>query len=212
MEDIMRHFTRSIALLAIGTATIAGYQIVYAGEIEAPIEDRQVIGVVLEPSPVFEHIDDIGLLRSFHETEVYETVTKSTVLVDEPQVTVQSVPVKENRCPEWEPVAMAAGWEPEHWDRFSYIIYRESRCLPDAFNGSDPNSGSRGLSQINGFWCRPSKYYPDGWLQDQGVLSHCDDLYDPMVNLTAAKAIFDYGVDRGNCPWGPWTTRNTRWC
>jgi len=212
MEEIMTHLKRSIALFTAGTVMIVGYQIVYAGETETPIQDREVVEVVMERVPVFEHIDNIRLLRSFHGHEVYEIVTEPTVVEDEMPVVAYSAVSVESRCPEWEPVAMAAGWEPEHWDRLSYIIYRESRCLPDVFNGSDPNSGSRGLSQINGFWCRPSQYHPNGWLQDQGVLSHCDDLYDPMVNLVAAKAIFDYGVDRRNCPWGPWTTRSTRWC
>jgi hypothetical protein len=91
-------------------------------------------------------------------------------------------------------------------------MWRESRCQPDAHNPTDPHGGSYGLMQINGFWCQPSRYNASGWLQAQGLLQTCTDLYNPYTNLLAAKAIYDYGIERGNCPWGPWTTRNTKWC
>jgi len=116
------------------------------------------------------------------------------------------------RCEGFEIQARAAGWETDNHDRLSYIMWRESRCRPDAHNADDPNGGSYGLTQINGYWCRPSRYFPDGWLQTQGVLNDCTDLHNPTTNLAAAKAIYDYGVANGNCPWGPWTTRQTSWC
>jgi hypothetical protein len=125
--------------------------------------------------------------------------------------TTTTVPAPTGRCAEWQHTATAAGWTVDQWERLDYILWRESRCLPDVHNDTDPNSGSYGLAQINGFWCRPSRYNPDGWLQAQGVLNHCTDLYDPATNLTAARAIWDYAEDRG-CGWSPWTTRNTRWC
>lgn len=116
-----------------------------------------------------------------------------------------------SQCAEWTETALEAGWDTDHLHRLGYIIWRESRCQPDAFNGTDPSGGSRGLVQINGYWCRPSRYHPTGWLQAQGVLGHCDDLHDPLTNLTAALAIYGYAEGRG-CGWSPWTTRNTRWC
>ena len=115
-------------------------------------------------------------------------------------------------CTGYELVARAAGWEVEQNERIGYIMWRESRCQPDAHNPTDPHSGSYGLMQINGYWCRPSRYFPEGWLQTHNIVETCTDLYNPYTNLTAAKAIYDYGVERGNCPWGPWTTRNTKWC
>jgi hypothetical protein len=131
-------------------------------------------------------------------------------ITPDPIVLLAEVP-QLSQCAQWTQTALQAGWDTEHLHRLGYIIWRESRCQPDALNSTDPNSGSYGLTQINGFWCRPSRYNPDGWLQAQGLLSTCDDLHDPLTNLTAARAIWDYAEDRG-CGWSPWTTQRTRWC
>jgi hypothetical protein len=84
-----------------------------------------------------------------------------------------------------------------------YIMWRESRCRQVAHNPTDPNGGSYGLFQINGYWCQPSQFSKKGWLQDQGVLKHCSELYIPSINAKAFMAIYDYA---GWQPWGgePW--------
>lgn len=108
-------------------------------------------------------------------------------------------------CPQWHQAALQAGWAPEHVSKLSYLMWRESRCLPEAHNTKDPTpDGSRGLVQINGYWCRANKYNPDGFLQARGVLSTCSDLHDPATNLKAALAIWQYGRDLGRSGWGPW--------
>lgn len=140
-------------------------------------------------------------------TSTTTTTTTSTTTT----TTSTTVPDIDAPCPEWHPTAIEAGWDTDHLERLGYIIWRESRCQPDAFNGDDPNGGSVGLVQINQYWCKQNRYNPDGWLQAQGVLGHCDDLHDPLTNLTAALAIYGYAEGRG-CGWSPWTTRNTRWC
>jgi len=140
-------------------------------------------------------------------TVVVETTTTTTT-VPEPMYS----PPSDDECPQWHQTALDAGWDVEDLPRVDYIMWRESRCLTDAHNAYDPMSGSRGIMQINGFWCRPSRYNPSGWLQAQGLLQDCDDLYDPLTNLLAAKAIWEYSEDRNGCGWLPWTTRNTRWC
>lgn len=121
-------------------------------------------------------------------------------------------PAHDAKCPEWHILALEAGWQIHDLDRLDFILWRESRCLTDAHNSYDPMSGSRGIAQINGFWCKPSRYNPSGWLQAQGLLQDCDDLYDPLTNLLAARAIWEYSLDRNGCGWLPWTTRNTKWC
>ena len=102
------------------------------------------------------------------------------------------------RCDEWMPLAVEIGWPEDELPKLSYAVYRESRCRPDQHNPDDPMGGSNGLVQINRFWCRPSQYWPDGWLQTQGVLDECDELFDPETNLRAALAIWE------NSGWGPW--------
>jgi hypothetical protein len=118
------------------------------------------------------------------------------------------------QCPNFHSLALSVGWPQEHLSRLSYIMWRESRCDPSVLNSKDPNGGSRGLTQINGYWCRKTQYsnHHAGWLGLQGVLNSCEDLFDPRINLIAAKAIYDYGLQRKKCPWSPWTTKKTSWC
>jgi hypothetical protein len=97
------------------------------------------------------------------------------------------------------------GWPEAEWPTLSRVLWRESRCQPEALNGSDPNGGSTGLLQINHYWCKPSKYSQAGWLQDQGVLATCEDLYEPRTNLLAGITIFLYGVNKHGYGWGPWS-------
>lgn len=111
-------------------------------------------------------------------------------------------------CGEWHDLAMSLGWPEEEWPTLSFVMHRESRCNIDSFNPTDPSSGSRGLLQINGFWCRPNRWTDHGWLQDNGILTTCDDLYTPEVNLRAGLAIWQYGEEKHGCGWrGPWATR-----
>jgi hypothetical protein len=102
------------------------------------------------------------------------------------------------RCDEWMPLAREIGWPEEELPRLSYTIYRESRCRPDQHNPDDPMGGSNGLVQINQFWCKSTQYWPEGWLQAHGALDHCDELFDPEVNLKSALLIW------GNSGWSPW--------
>jgi len=102
------------------------------------------------------------------------------------------------RCDEWMDLARMVGWPEDQLPKLSYAIYRESRCRPDQHNPDDPMGGSNGLTQINQFWCKPTQYWPGGWLQAQGVLSHCDELYIPEVSLKASLAIWE------NSGWSPW--------
>lgn len=125
--------------------------------------------------------------------------------------TTTTVPVAPHRghdqmCPEWHEAALKAGWAPDHLSKLSYIMWRESRCLPSAHNTKDPTpDGSRGLVQINGYWCRVNRYNPQGFLQAHKVLGTCQDLHDPETNLKAALTIWRYGRDLGRSGWGPWT-------
>lgn len=113
-------------------------------------------------------------------------------------VAVSSMPAS-TKCPEYEATALSAGWAPNQLSKLMRIAYRESRCGPSAWNRRDPGTGSRGLTQINSFWCTPNKYNPTGFLQARGVLSTCEDLFNPYVSLRATYVIWQYA---GWQPWG----------
>jgi hypothetical protein len=111
------------------------------------------------------------------------------------------------KCGEWRELALQIGWPAEEWPTLSHVLYRESRCNIGSHNKTDPASGSRGLMQINGYWCRPSKWTQSGWLQDRGVLQTCEDLFQPEINFKAGLAIWQYGEEKHGCGWrGPWAT------
>jgi hypothetical protein len=46
--------------------------------------------------------------------------------------------------------------------------------------------------QINQFWCKPSRYWPNGYLQAYGLIKTCDDLFDLEHNMRSALAIYRY--------------------
>jgi Lysozyme like domain len=96
--------------------------------------------------------------------------------------------------------AKAIGWPADQLGMLVAVAQRESRCQPNAFNATDPNGGSHGIMQINGFWCEPSRYWPNGYLQAYGLLTECIDLYDRETNLRAALAIYRYS--NGWRAWG----------
>jgi hypothetical protein len=111
---------------------------------------------------------------------------------------------RQAHCPDYSSIVAYVGFPLAERSQAHKVMHRESRCLPYVFNSKDPNGGSIGLFQINMFWCKPSRYFEDGWLQFQGIVDDCSDLYNPLTNAFAAKAIFDYSFDRNGSGWHPW--------
>jgi hypothetical protein len=95
-------------------------------------------------------------------------------------------------CAQYVTLAVRVGWDRKQLATLERLMWRESRCQAQAFNPDDPNGGSHGLLQINGFWCQPSRWYPRGYLQTFAVVATCRDLYEPRLNLIAAWHLFDY--------------------
>ena len=120
-------------------------------------------------------------------------VIPSTTLTTQPRA-------PKTLCEQVFDTAKAIGWPADQLGMLVAIAQRESRCQPDAFNPNDPNGGSYGIMQINGFWCQPSRYWPNGYLQAYGLLTKCTDLYDRETNLRSALTIYRYS--NGWRAWG----------
>lgn len=97
-------------------------------------------------------------------------------------------------------LALDLGFPADQLATLQLVLHRESRCLAHAFNPDDPNGGSYGLTQINGFWCLPNSQWPIGWLQEKGILDECSDLFNATISLRATHAIYL------NSGWNPWRT------
>ena len=136
---------------------------------------------------------------------------------DEPLVAVppaRMMPPEDARCPQWWHLAESVGWPVESLPYLDRVLHGESRCQPDVHYGKDPNGGSYGLTQINGFWCRKNLYnpHPAGWLGARlDGFAGCTDLFDPATNLRAALLVWQYADARG-CGWSPWSTASRKWC
>lgn len=146
-------------------------------------------------------------------TTLGTTTTTQTPAVSttKPQVTTtmpkRALLPADHVCAEWLPTMLEAGWpvNPDILAMALTIGWRESRCQANADSGPD-----HGIWQINRYWCNPSKYTPNGWLQDRGIVTTCDDLFDPLTNARAALAIYLYSVDRNGDGFLPWTTYSAR--
>lgn len=152
----------------------------------------------------------VSAIRATTSTTVTDTIPATTlpVATTVAPTTTSTVPpaphviVLEGQCAQWLDEALEVGWPESELETIDYLIWRESRCEPDAFNPDDPRGGSLGLMQINRHWCVPNPSYDImiGWLQELGVMGQCEDLYDPRVNLQSALLIWhEYGYE----PWRP---------
>jgi hypothetical protein len=88
------------------------------------------------------------------------------------------------QCGEWHDLAISVGWPEEEWPTLNKIIWRESRCTMDAWNGHDA-----GLTQVNQIHKK--------WLAEMGW-THPNDMFDPEKNLTFALRLWE------TSGWKPW--------
>ena len=102
-------------------------------------------------------------------------------------------------CPQFWGLGVLAGFTVEEMVTVDKLMWRESRCQPAAWNRDDPNGGSRCAMQVNGSWTR--------WLRDKRILDIPADLFAPAVCMAAARAIFEYGVDKHGWGWYPWALK-----
>ena len=108
------------------------------------------------------------------------------------------------RCGEWRDAAIEAGWSEDEWPILDKIIWRESRCKPDVYNGRGRDK-SYGLLQLN---MRAHR----AWVSPI-VGGDFTALWTPEINLAVGRVLFEKAEDMYGCGWKPWVTRKTRgWC
>lgn len=109
----------------------------------------------------------------------------------EETLTVEQLREKYGKCGEWHDLAIDVGFTEEEWPNVSQIIWKESRCTTDAWNGHDA-----GLTQINQIHTE--------WLNQMGY-SHPEDMFDPRMNLEFAYKLYSSREEKGLCGWKPWS-------
>jgi len=86
-------------------------------------------------------------------------------------------------CAQYVADAITAGWPADQAPTLARVMFRESRCIPTAYNAQDTGGGSYGLLQVNG--------QHKAWLMQLGYITSLDDLFNPDINLRAALHLYD---------------------
>jgi hypothetical protein len=139
--------------------------------------------------PLRERYTEAGLAEWLKTRPGYvakKSVSSSSVSKSSVSSTVNYSSDKTKRCPKWEAQLRANGLIPV--DRFSYIMWRESRCTEKIV--SKPNSnGSRdyGLMQINSSWKTVTAQVCGSKFGDLKVL------LNSKCNLKVARYLFNNG-------------------
>ncbi len=132
--------------------------------------------VITTPTTTIPNVDNVDWV-ALAELYASEQEAMRTDYIDEQRML-------HGQCGEWHDLAISVGWSESDWPILSRIMYRESRCTPDAWNGSDA-----GLVQCNRIHTK--------WLNDLGW-TFPDSMFDPETNLRFAKMLHD------SSGWSPW--------
>ena len=115
-----------------------------------------------------------------------------------PTTTIAPVVIVEvsddTECQQWLQTALEAGWPNDRkiLDRLGYVMWRESRCQPEADSGPD-----HGLTQINQIHTQ--------WITDLGWT--LEEMKDPAKNLRFAWLLYSGREANGQCGWTPWSLK-----
>ena len=124
-------------------------------------------------------------------TTVYTPATSvqnAPVATNPPTPTITAPLPPAGDCEAYVGIAYAVGWPVDALDTLKLAMQLESGCDPAAV-GDDGDS--IGLLQIHcPTWGTPSRNWPVGWMQHYGW-GDCDDLTNPIVNLTVGLAIYE---------------------
>lgn len=117
---------------------------------------------------------------------VTSTTTTSTTVITTTTSTTTTTVVRTGKCAQWHELALSVGWPEEELPTLDKVMWRESRCTPDAYS-----NGNYGLTQIN--------QIHQGWVRELGW-EYPKDLLDPAKNLRFAYLLW---ADDG---WEHWST------
>jgi hypothetical protein len=144
-------------------------------------------GFTLALGPVNSESGQPSRTLDVHPYLIEPTTTTSSTLFIDPYSTAPE---------QFAALAVNLGWPVEQYKKLVMVITRESNGIATNHNKKDPMTGSYGLMQINGFWCKG----PNSFLQKAGLLTSCEMLLDPQINLRAGLIIFT------RSGWSPWRT------
>ena len=133
-----------------------------------------------------------------------QQIDRIAELTPSPTTTIAPVVIVEvsegTECQQWLQTALQAGWPNERkvLDRLGFIMWRESRCEPDACSTSDKGRQCRDYGLIQGNWSAHHE-----WWEDLGIAP--EQMFDPHTNLRWAWLLYSGREANGQCGWQPWS-------
>lgn len=144
----------------------------------------------LVPVGIYATIPPATTVAAVRATGTTTTAAPTTV----PATTTTVAVPGDWQCPDAVNVAAAVGWPAEELPSVDAVVWRESRCTPEAYNGQNRDR-SYGLTQIN----TKGDLWPDR--RDLCGLQVPTQLWDSATNLTCALRLWE------RSGWGPWGGR-----
>ena len=143
---------------------------------------------------------------SLPKTTGQQTITLTSIVPTTTAAPATTTTVPKG-CAEYVADASTAGWPADQAPIMARVMFRESRCIPTAYNAKDSNGGSRGLMQINGVHWLPEHSQYDGLICKQMGICTQPPLLDAFTNLRAALLIYS------RVGWSAWDICNrTKTC
>jgi hypothetical protein len=139
----------------------------------------------------------LGMLTAQQLEDRAEELTATTTTTS---TTVAPVVVpSDTPCAEWLPLAVQVGWpnDTDILQTLGRIMWRESRCQPDACSKSDSDRPCRDYGLTQGNWTAHHE-----WWADLGITP--DEMFDPATNLRFAYLLYSELEAKGRCGWQPW--------
>ena len=136
--------------------------------------------------------------QQLKERAVELTTTTSTTTSTQPATTLAPFNA-EAKCQEWFPLAVEVGWpnDPQVLQTLGRVMWKESRCQPDACSKSDSGRQCRDYGLTQGNW-----YAHHEWWTELGI--EPQDMFDPATNLRWAYLLYSGREAKGQCGWQPW--------
>ena len=160
---------------------------------------RFILGVAIACGALFMFLDRPGTVQTAPAVVSYAppTLPDPTTTIAAPTTTegpILPIVGPDTPCQEWVPEAIQAGWPADRQilETLMSIMWRESRCQPDAWNGHDA-----GLTQINQIHSK--------WIAELGFGNHPDAMFNPLLNLEFAWKLYRSREAKGLCGWKPWS-------
>jgi hypothetical protein len=130
--------------------------------------------------------------------ELLATTTTTSTITTQPVTTLAPFNA-EAKCQEWFPTAIAVGWpnDPQVLQTLGRVMWKESRCQPDACSKSDSGRQCRDYGLTQGNW-----YAHHEWWAELGITP--EQMFDPATNLRWAYLLYSGREAKGQCGWQPW--------